>query len=166
MNLIQNSVQLYLRTVPHYPPKHYPPKREILWMGKNPTQQSKIYSFPQPEKFLLINFLLQKSKVSFLCSSNSNFHLITLYNLHLWLYPLLLYHFLTSGFVYTCVMLTLINWCLSNVVFTMTKALNGQSSPEQNFYSSHLSMLIEKPCFSLGLFSFSFRTPFSLFQTL
>ena len=131
MNLIPNSVQLSLGTIPHYPRKHDPPKREILGMGENPTQQSKIYSFPQPEKFLLINFLLQQSKVSFLCPSNSNLNLITSYNLHLWLYPLLLYHFLTSGFVYTRVMLTLINWCLSNVVLTMTKALNGQSSPSK-----------------------------------
>ena len=56
---------------------------------------------------------------------------------------------LTSGFMYTCVMLTFINWYLRNFVFSMTKVLNGQSFPKQNFSSPHISMLLEKPCFSL-----------------
>ena len=58
----------------------------------------------------------------------------------------------TSSFMYTCVMLILINWCVMKVAFSMTKASKGQSSPEQTFYSLHLSVLPEKPCFSLCLF--------------
>ena len=46
------------------------------------------------------------------------------------------------------VMLILINQHLLNVVFSMTKTLNGQSSPKQNFHSPHLSMRFGKPCFS------------------
>ena len=47
---------------------------------------------PPPE-----NLLLQLSKVSFLPPSSSSFHLITLCKIDLWLYLLLLYHFLTLG---------------------------------------------------------------------
>ena len=38
--------------------------------------------------------------------------------------------FLTSVFIYTYVMLVLINGCLLNVIFSMTKALNGRNSPK------------------------------------
>ena len=44
--------------------------------------------------------------------------------------------------MYTCVALILINRCLLNVAFSMTKALNEQSSPKQNFYPLHLSILM------------------------
>ena len=50
--------------------------------------------------------------------------------------------------MYTHVMVTLINRCLLNVVFGMTKLLNDQSSPKQNFDSHDLSVLFEKSCFS------------------
>ena len=114
-----------------------------------------MYSFLTPEKYILINLLLTLSKMSFLPLSNSNFHLITLCKLHLCLQPLLLYHFcINFRLMYTCVMLISINWCLLNVIFSMTKAVNDQSSPKQNFYFLHLSMLLEKLCFSLCLFSF------------
>ena len=47
-----------------------PPSPEPLWvtlgMGKNPTQQPKIYSFPPSEKSPLIDLNLSLSKVSFL----------------------------------------------------------------------------------------------------
>ena len=67
--------------------------------------------------------------------------------------------FLTSGFMYTHVMLILTDQCLLNVIFCMTKTLlNGQSSPEQNFYSPNLSVLF------LHVFLIS-TLPF-LFQTL
>ena len=55
--------------------------------------------------------------------------------------------------MYTHVRLVLINQCLLKVAFSMTKALNGQSSPKQSFHSLHLSMLFGKPCFSSCLFS-------------
>ena len=46
------------------------PFPETLWvtlgMGKNPTQQPKIYSFPPSEKSPLIDLNLLLSKVSFL----------------------------------------------------------------------------------------------------
>ena len=40
----------------------------------------------------------------------------------------------------TFVMVILFNWCLLNVAFSMTKALNGQNSPEQNFCSPNISI--------------------------
>ena len=47
-----------------------PPSLEPLWetlgMGKNPTQQPKIYSFPPSEKSPLIDLNLSLSKVLFL----------------------------------------------------------------------------------------------------
>ena len=106
-------------------------------------------------KTLLNKFTSSVIKNAIYSPSNSNFHLITLCKLHLWLQPLLLYQFcINFRFTYRCVTLILINWCLLNVVFSITKALIGQNSPKQNFYSSHLLMLLEKPCFSLCLFSF------------
>ena len=64
------------------------------------------------------------------------------------------FFFLTSGFMYTHVMLTLIDQCLLNVVFSMKKALNGQSSPKQTFHSLHFPVLFGKFLFS------SFSHPF------
>ena len=46
-------------------PSHEP-LWEILWMGKNPNQQLRIYWFPPLEKSPLIDFHLLLSKVSFL----------------------------------------------------------------------------------------------------
>ena len=46
------------------------------------------------------------------------------------------------------VMLILINRYLLNIFFSMTKILNGQRSPKQNFYSPPLSILFRNPCFS------------------
>ena len=43
------------RIIPHYLLKHL---WEKLAMGENPTQQSKTYSFPPPEKSLSINLHL------------------------------------------------------------------------------------------------------------
>ena len=87
--------------------------------------------------------------------SNSNFHVITLCKLQFVaaVIPAVSF-FLTSGFMYTHFMLILINRCLLNVVFSMSKVLNGQSSPKENFNSLHLSMLFGKPaslnaCFPL-----------------
>ena len=131
-----------------------PPSPELLWitlgMGKNPTQQPKIYSFSPPEKSSLIDLNLSLAKVSFLpdqtaISSPSN----------------------------TC-HANLTNQCLLNVTFSMTKALNDWSSPKLNFHSFHLSipslpqMLFWKPCFFYCLFfSFSdslFISNFKKFQ--
>ena len=84
--LIQNCVQQdyipesYARHLPSYQKCHkivaptrcglFPPSPEPLWvtlgMGKNPTQQPKIYSFPPSEKSPLIGLNLSLSKVSFL----------------------------------------------------------------------------------------------------
>ena len=139
-----------------------PPSPESLWenlgMGKNPTQQPKIFSFPPSEKSTLIYLNLSLSKVSFLprqAAFSSN-------------------HPMRSSFVaavisvvsYSDFMLyvhichaNLTNQCLLNVAFSMTKALNDWSSPKQNFHSLHLSipslppMLFRKPCFYYCLFS-------------
>ena len=75
--------------------------------------------------------------------NNSNFHVITL--------SLLLYHFfLISGIMYKYVMLIFINHWLLNLICNMAKAMNGQNSYKQNFQPFfYLSMLFEKPCFSL-----------------
>ena len=152
LNTKQCPAGLSLRIIPHYPRKHL---WETLGMGKNPTQQPQIYSFSSPEKSPLINLLLLLSKMAFLPHQTVIFIKLP-YRSSICGYSHCCYIIFisNSGFMYTCVMLILINWCLLNVVFSMTKALNGQSSPKQNFYSPHLSMLLEKPCFSLCLFSF------------
>ena len=54
LNTKQFPAALSPRIIPHYPlsPKHL---WKTLGMGKNPTQQPKIYLFPTSQKFLLIN---------------------------------------------------------------------------------------------------------------
>ena len=110
---------------------------------------AKIYLYPPLEKSSLINLHLPLSKVlfllhqiaiyisspytSFICSC-SHCCCFTFFNLRL--------------YMYAHVMLILINQCLLNVVFSITKALNGQISPKQHFYYPHLSMLFGKLCFS------------------
>ena len=54
-NAKQCPAELSPTIIPHYPPKHL---WETLEMGKNPTQQPKIHSFPPSEKSSLINLLL------------------------------------------------------------------------------------------------------------
>ena len=128
-------------------------------MGENPTQQPKnLLNYPT-KKISFIKFTSSAFKYVIFSPSKSDFHLITLYEPHLQLQPWLLYHFLTSGFMHICVLPTLINRYLLNVVFDMTKVLNGQSSPKKNFYSLHISILLGKPFLSLCLFS-PFSTPF------
>ena len=69
---------------------------------------------------------------------------------------------LTSRFMYTHVMLILINRCLLNVVFSMIK---GQSSPKQNLYSPPLFSAIWKTLLLLML-AFLFSHSLLLFRTL
>ena len=117
--------------------QNYPPKLlwEALGMGQNTSQQPKIYQFSPPEKSSLINLDLPLSKPSFL------FHQIAI--------------FISSPYTsficscsHCCCMLILINQCLLNVVFSITKTLNGQIYPKQHFYYPHLSMLFGKLRFS------------------
>ena len=52
-------------------------------MGKSTTQQLNTYSFPPPEKSPLNKFISPATISVILFPWNSNFHLITLYSLHL-----------------------------------------------------------------------------------
>ena len=146
-SLIKNSAQQ------DYLPELYPIISQIF-MG-NPgdggeshsTAKNLLISPTRKIPFNKFTLFAIKSVIPF--PSNSNFHLITLYKLHLQLQSLLLHHFFflfTSDCMYSHVMLILINQCLLNVLFSMTKALNSQSSPKQNLYSPHLLMLFGKPC--------------------
>ena len=60
--------------------------------------------------------------------SNSNVHLITLYKLHLQLCCII---FLNFSFMYTYVMLILINRCLLNIAFSMTKERRRHAEKEE-----------------------------------
>ena len=71
----------------------------------------------------------------------------------------------TLGFMYTYVMLVLINWCLLSVVFSMTKALNHQSFLMHNFYSPPSFNATWKTLLVRTLV-FLFFALFFLFQTL
>ena len=53
--------------------------------------------------------------------------------------------FLSLGFMYAHAVPILINQCLMNVVFSITKELNGQMFPKQYFY---FSVEFGKICFS------------------
>ena len=63
------------------------------------------------------------------------------------------FFFKSRLYMNTHVMLILINQCLLNVIFSITKALTGQISPKYHFYYFHLLMLFRKLCFCLSLFS-------------
>ena len=62
--------------------------------------------------------------------------------------PAVISFFLTSGFMYTHILAIVINKCLLNVAFSMSKVLNGQSTPKKNINSLCLSVPFGKPCFS------------------
>ena len=123
-----------------------PPSPELLWeileMEENPTQQPNIYLFPPSRKSPLIEICLPLSKVSFL-----SHHIAFSIN-----------HPMQASFVAVVISVAsffnfrldpiLIYRCLLNVFFSMTKALNGQSSPKQNSHSVHFSILFGKPCIS------------------
>ena len=153
LNTEQCPAGLSPRIIPHYlPPKHL---WETLGMGKNLTQQPKIYWFPPPEKFPLINLLLSLSKMSFLP------HQIVIF----------IYYIIQASYVAVAIAIVsflhqlqvLINWYLLNVVFSMTKALNDQSSPKQNF-SPPFNATWKTLLLFMRVFLF-FALPF-LFQTL
>ena len=62
--------------------------------------------------------------------------------------------FSTSSYMHTYIMLILINPCLLKVVLSMTKTLNNQNSPKQNFYAPTFQCYLENPaslnaCFPL-----------------
>ena len=91
-------------------------------------------------------------------SRNRIFHVINQYKLHLKLYSLLLYHFLlTSEFMYTYIMLILVNRWLLNPIFNVTKALNGQNSSKWYFHHP-LSTPFNALCFPLDSLPFLFQT--------
>ena len=112
-------------------------------MVENPTQQPKIYPFPLPEKFPLNNFTSSAIESVILSPSNSNFHLITLYRLHLQLQPLLLYQ------------LILINRCLLNLVFSIILPRKISVLPT---FQCYLENPVLNACFPL------FHTPFLYFK--
>ena len=150
---INTYVQIDRYTIPVSTLLVYFRKRHLkifLVMGKILPNSQK---FPPSENICLNRFksLAIKSFISSL--SNSNFQVISLYNLHFQLQSFLLYHILNSRlYVHTC-HANLNNQCLLNVATSMRKALNNQSSPKQNFPSLHLSitsfppMLFRKPYF-------------------
>ena len=93
-------------------------------------------------------------------SSNSNFQVIILCNLHLQLQSFMLYHILNFRlYVHTC-HANLTNQCLLNVAFSMTKALNNRSSPKQNFHSLPPSSALLKTLLLLMLIFLFFTLPF------
>ena len=127
-------------------------------MGENPIRKIPLNTF---KSFAI------KSLVS--SPSNSNFQVIILCNLLFQLQSFLFYHILNFRlYVHKC-RANLTNQCLLNVAFSMTQALNNQSSPRQNFLSVHLTipsipqMLFQKPCFYYCLFS-SFLQPHFYFK--
>ena len=153
---------LSLRIISHYPPKHL---WETLGIWENLTQQAKIYSSPPPEKSPLINLHLPVSKVSFLSHQIAIFiQLLYISFICSCSHCCCIIFFLTSGFMYTYVMPILINQCLLNVVFSMAKALNGQSSPSKFLFSPTFSAIWKTLLLLMLVFLF-FTLPF-LFQTL
>ena len=148
---------LSLRIISHYPPKHL---RETLGIWENLTQQAKIYSSPPPEKSPLINLHLLVSKVSFLSHQIAIFiQLLYISFICSCSHCCCIIFFLTSGFMYTYVMPILINQCLLNVVFSMAKALNGQSSPSKISILPNLQCYLENPASPNACFPL-FHTPF------
>ena len=127
----------YARHLPSYQKCHkiFAPTRCGLFplplnlMG-NPGDEEKSYPTAKnllisPIRKILLNRFKSFAVKSFISSSsNSNFQVIILCNLHLQLQSFLLYHILNFRlYVHTC-RANLTNQCLLNVAFSMTKALN------------------------------------------
>ena len=153
-----------------HPPGVDCPPFSWTFMG-NPGDGKK--SYPAAENLLIspirkipLNWFKSFFIKSFISSpSNSNFQVIILYNIPLWLQSFLLCHILNLWlYVRTC-HANLTNQCLLNVACSMTKALNDWSSPKQNFHSLHLSipslppMLFWKPSSIVACF-LVFHAPF------
>ena len=123
------------------------------WDGEEYWPTAKNLLISTSRKILLDKFTPSTMKSVIPSPSNSNFHLITLYKLSP-IHPIYPSHccciiFLKFRlFMYVHVMLILINQCLLNAVFSITKTLKGQISPKYHFYYSNLSMLSGKLCFS------------------
>ena len=115
---------------------------------KKKNQQPKIYLFLPPEKNPLVNLMSRQRKCHSFFIKQQFSSQNPIQAPFVAVVIAVVSFFLTSGFTYTQIKLILITRCLQNVVFSMAKALNGQSSSEQNFYSPQLSMLFEKPCLS------------------
>ena len=64
-------------------------------------------------------------------------------------------------YIHTCH--TNFDWCLLNVVFSITKALNGQCSPKKNFYSPNFQCYLENTA-SLNACFPPFHTSFFHFK--
>ena len=148
LNTNQCPAGLSLRNISHYHPKYL---WETLGMGEYPTQLPKIYSF---------SLLNQKSSVPISSVIPCNFHLITLPSRS----HCCCIFLLTSGFMYTHVTLIFINW-YHNLVFSITKAMNGLRFSQAKFKSSPPFNAICKTFFLLVLVFLFFTLPF-LFQTL
>ena len=115
---------------------------------KQKTQQPKIYLFLPPEKNPLVNLMSRQRKCHSFFIKQQFSSQNPIQAPFVAVVIAVVSFFLTSGFTYTQIKLILITRCLQNIVFSMAKALNGQSSSEQNFYSPQHSMLFEKPCLS------------------
>ena len=130
-------------------------------------------SYPTAKHFLIssirkipLNWFKSFFVKSFISSpSNSNFQVIILFNISLYLQSFLLYHILNFRLYVHTRHANLTNQCLLNVSCSITKALNDRSSPKQNFHSLNLSisslppMLFWKPSFIISCFPL-FHTPF------
>ena len=135
-----------------HPPGVDCPSFHWTFMG-NPGDGGK--SYPTPKNVLIspirkIPLNIFKSFVikSFISSSsNSNFQVITLCNLYLWLQSILLYHILNFRlYVHIC-HANFTSQCLLNFAFSMTKALNNQSCLFNLSIPSLPPILFWKPCF-------------------
>ena len=131
-------------------------------MGENTQPTAKNLLISPSRKILLDIFIshYQKCHSFFYIKQQCSSHHPTLYKLHFQLQSLLLYHFFEFRlYMYPHVMLILINQCLLNVIFRITKPLNCQISPKQHFYYPHL--FFHTPFFISNLIKFQL-TPLQL----
>ena len=116
----------------NYPPL---PRRKHSWealeLGESHPTGKIVLIYPT-RKIPLMKFTLL-SKVSLLPHEIVSFYLICSCSHG---------YCIIFSFQASCVVLILINRCLLNVVFSMTNALNDQSSSKQNFCPLHLSILM------------------------
>ena len=117
-----------------------------VWGEYQPT--AKKLSIFATRKILLKKLTFSAIKSVIPSPSNSNFYIIPYTGFICSCSHCCCIIFLTADLMHTYMMLILINQCFLNVAFSMTKALNGQSSPKQHFYYIHLSMIFGKLCIS------------------
>ena len=158
------SPPLILLCYPHEVCTVPKPFWETLGLGENHTKHPKIDRFPPSEESLSPNLHPPLLKVLFLPHQIAILFNHQIHASFVVAVIGIMSFFLPSSLMCTSVILILINIYLLNVVFSMTKTLNGQNPYKKNFHTQTLNAIWKTQFFLILVFLF-FSLPFPTKQT-